>query len=146
MSAREALQNRVHVILAKHFGIKGADKHGEFRIQNESAHVFVSIDHGFGSQGLVIKVNCPMVTRVPLSAELFRWVSVEGRNFPLGGVYLIPHANGTHGEIWFGHNFVADDLDEKELLGSLYPILVFANDLDDQLAHRFGGELFTSSR
>jgi hypothetical protein len=37
---------------------------------------------------------------------------------------------------------VADDLDEKELLGSLYPILVFANDLDDQLVYRFGGELF----
>jgi hypothetical protein len=143
MSTLESLQNRVHVILAKHFGTKGADKHGEFKIQNESAHVFISVGHGFGSQGLVIKVNCPMVSRVPLSPELFRWISVEGRDFPLGGVYLVPHASGTHGEIWFGHNFVADDLDEKELLGSLYPILIIANDLDDQLAHRFGGQVFS---
>jgi hypothetical protein len=143
MSAIETMRNRVHVILAKHFGVLDANKHGEFRIQNESAHVFLSIDHGFGSQGLVIKVNCPMVSRVALSPELFRWISVEGRDFPLGGVYLVPHANGTHGEVWFGHSFVADDLDEKELLGSLYPILVFANDLDDQLVQRFGGELFT---
>lgn len=92
--------------------------------------MFISVGPGFGSQGLVIKVNCPMVSRVPLPPELFRLISVEGRDFPLGGVYLVPHANGTHGEIWFGHNFVADDLDEKELLGILYPILVFTNDLD----------------
>ena len=142
MSALEALHNRVHVILAKHFGIHGSDKHGEFKIQNESAHIFVSVDHGFGSQGLVVKLNCPMVNRVPLSPNLYRWISIEGRNYPLGGAYLIPHANRTHGEIWFGHNFVADDLDESELLGSLYPILVAANDLDDELVRRFGGELF----
>jgi hypothetical protein len=59
-------------------------------------------------------------------------------------VYLVPHANGSHGEIWFNHNFIADDLDEKELLGSLYPILVATNDLDDELVRRFGGELYLS--
>ena len=144
MSAIEQLTNRVHVILAKHFGVHGSNKQGEFKIQNESAQVYVSVDHGFGSQGLVIKVNCPLVNRVPLSHELFRWISVEGRNYPLGGVYLVPHANGSHGEIWFNHNFVADDLDEKELLGSLYPILIAANDLDDELVRRFDGELYKS--
>jgi hypothetical protein len=74
MSALEALHNRVHVILAKHFGIHGSDKHGEFKIQNESAHIFVSVGHGFGSQGLVVKLNCPMVNRVPLSPNLYRWM------------------------------------------------------------------------
>lgn len=139
----ETLTNRIHAILAKHFGTVRTANDGEFRVVNESAHLFVSVDHGFGPNGLVVKLTCPLINRVPLSTDLFRWISVEGRNFLLGGVFLIPHSNGTHGELWFGHNFSADDLDEKELLGSIYPILVLCNDLDNQLQDRFGGHLFS---
>ena len=142
MTIENALRNRIHVILGHHFGAVEVSRHDEFILQNESAHLFLSVDRGFGEAGLIVKIVAPLVTRVPLSTDLYRWVAVEGRNFPLGGVSLIPHANGSHGELWFGHNFSADDLDEKELLGSIYPILVTVNDLDDQLLARFGGQLF----
>jgi hypothetical protein len=143
MKSFDALRNRIHTILAKHFGAVHTSTEGEFRVVNDSAHLFVSVDHGFGTDGLVVKLTCPLVNRVPLSTDLDRWVSIEGRNFLLGGIFLIPHANGTHGELWFSHNFSADDLDEKELLGSIYPILVLCNELDNQLQSRFGGHLFS---
>lgn len=142
MNNWEPLKNRIHVILGRHFGAIEVSRHGEFILKNESAHLFISVDHGFGSSGQIIKIVVPLLTRVPLSTDLYRWVAVEGRDFPLGGVSLVPHANGSHGELWFGHNFSADDLDEKELLGSIYPILVTANELDDKLMSRFGGQLF----
>jgi hypothetical protein len=142
MTPLETLRNRVHVILARHFGSIEITQDDEFVLKNESAYVFISVDYGFGSTGMIVKINCPILNRVPLSIDVYRWVSVEGRNFPLGGIALIPHANGSHGELWFGHSFSADELDEKELLGSVYPILVTANDLDDQLLMRFGGQLF----
>lgn len=143
MTTLDPLRNRIHVILGRHFGAVEVNQHGEFILRNESAHLFVSVDHGFGSTGQIIKIVVPLLTGVPLSIDLYRWVAIDGRDFPLGGVSLIPHANGSHGELWFGHNFSADDLDEKELLGSIYPILIAANDLDDILMQRFGGQLFS---
>lgn len=52
MSANEALHNRVYVILAKYLCLANANKHGQFKIQNESAQMFVSVSHGFRSHRL----------------------------------------------------------------------------------------------
>jgi hypothetical protein len=47
MSAIEAMRNRVHVILAKHFGVLDANKHGEFRMNQPmfSFQLIMDLDH-----------------------------------------------------------------------------------------------------
>ena len=118
------------------------DKDNDFIVRYESAIVYVSIQQGFGDDGVIARVYCPLVTDVPISYDLCRWVATEGQFYKVGRAWLNPNEDGEKGWLYFGHSMIADDLDESELMGAVFAVTYTSNDLDNELRDRFGGELF----
>jgi hypothetical protein len=136
---QEALSRQVGEFLLSHFPDSREHQEDEWTVRNDSARVFVTVGPGLGSAGCILSVQCPLVHRVPVSDELFRWVATYGQDHVIGSVYLVMSGERNTCELWFGHTCILDVLVSSHILGSVYPVLTISNDLDNQLQARFGG-------
>ena len=143
----DTVKGKVQRILADELGSVEIDRDGDFIVKHESAIVFVSVAAFNDKEDSDIVVRCfaPMVTGVPLTPEVFRWVAVEGQRFTFGSCYIRPEENSANGWIYFRYSIVGNDLDSNELLSAVYRTAFTANDFDDKLKEQFGGKLFTES-
>ena len=142
MSAIHDVKEKIQRILTNEFGRVAIDDDGDFVVVRNSAQVFIGIIPGFGDDGVIITVRCPLVRNVEMTDELCRWVATEGHVYKIGTVILNPNEDGKTGWLFFQNNIIGDDLDPSELIGSVLPVLVTSDDLDNELQARFGGELF----
>ena len=129
-------------MLADILGSVTVDKDGDFIVKHGSVVLFVEVKEGFGEDGTVIDVSCPMVTDVTLKPEVYEWVAVEGHWYKIGACRVVPEEDGT-GWIHFGYSIIGDDLDESELQAAIFGVMYTADGLDDELKKKFGGKLFT---
>lgn len=143
---QEQLSRQVGDFLLSHFPGSREDRPGEWTVRNESARVYVTLSAGLGPAGGLLSVQCPLVHRVPVSAELFRWVATTGQDHTVGRVFLVMSGEHDTCELWFGHTCILDVLVPSHLLGSVYPVLTTSNDLDNHLQARFGGIVTGSDR
>jgi hypothetical protein len=141
MPTVDDVKAKVQRILQGNLGRVEIDSDGDFVVRNESAVVFVRVTEGFGDGGVVVRANCPMVADVPVTPELTMWVATEGQNFIIGSVSLDVRENGL-GWLHFRQTIIGDDLDESELMGTIIPVALTSNRLDNELRDRFGGTLF----
>jgi hypothetical protein len=142
VSSVERVRNKVQRMLADILGSVTVDKDGDFIVKHESVVLFVEVKEGFGEDGTVIDVSCPMVTDVTLKPEVYEWVAVEGHWYKIGACRVVPEEDGT-GWIHFGYSIIGDDLDESELQAAIFGVMYTADGLDDELKKKFGGKLFT---
>lgn len=143
---QETLSRQVGALLLAHFPGSREDRPGEWTVRNESARVFVTLGPGLGPTGGMLSVQCPLVHRVPLTDDLYRWVATSGQDHAIGHVLLVPSGENNTCELWFGHNCILDVFVPSHVLGSVYPVLTVSNDLDNRLQERFGGIVTGSSR
>ena len=115
---------------------------GEIAVTNGSATLFIDAHDSFGLRGTLMTMNSPLVHKLPMTHDLLRWVSVEGRAHDIGGVYVVPSGDAGSCEVWLGHSVVSHDLDAGGVLATVYQLLVLADDLDDYVQSRFGGTRF----
>ena len=137
------VRDKVQRILTRNHNNVRVDEDGDFMIRHNSANVWVEIQDGFGDEGVIVAIRCPMINKVSLTPELLRWVALEGHKFRIGTVcaYEDKDTPGT-GSLFFEHNIIGDDIDESEVMGSVYPVAITGDQLDTELHSRFGGEMF----
>jgi len=145
MNMTDTVKAKVQRILADELGSVEIDRDGDFIVKHESAVTFVSVFAFNDNEDSDIVVRCvaPMVTAVPLTPEVFRWVAVEGQRFTFGSCYVVPEENPANGWIYFRYSIVGNDLDSNELLSAVYRTAFTANEYDDKLKELFGGKLFS---
>ena len=117
-------------------------KEGEFIIDHNSATLIVEVEEGFGDDGTMGSILVPMFVNVPLTPALYEWGATEGQDFRIGGTFVVKNKDGKTGTIFFRYSIVGDDLDESELMTSVFVLLFTCDDLDNDLQQRFGGEVY----
>lgn len=123
---------------------------GGFRVEVNSTAVFVTINDASSFEtpadvftdgpAEVVTITSPILRRVPLSDELVEWAATEGWKFLFGHV-TFEHADGV-ADLNFQHRLLATRLDAEELDAAVVAVVATADQLDDQLQARFGGERF----
>ena len=148
MNMTDTVKGKVQRILADDLGSVEIDRDGDFIVKHESTMVFVSV-FAFNDDDevsdIVVRCLAPMVTGVPLTPEVFKWVAVDGQRFHFGSCFITPEEDPANGWIYFKYAIVGNDLDSNELLSAVYRTAFTANDFDDKLKEQFGGKLFTES-
>lgn len=115
------------------------------RFQDASTQVRITVfDWGTNEEGepqTVIRVASPILWRVEPSLELFEWVAREGADYLFGHVVVMDDEDepGTL-FLLMTHTLLGDYVDEGELSAALWGVLGTADELDDQLQDRFGGQ------
>ena len=143
MPTVDDVKAKVQRILQANLNRVEIDRDGDFMVRHESAVVFVRVLKGFGEDGVIVRVNCPLVVDVPVTPDLAMWIATEGQDYIIGSTQLVIREDGT-GWLFFAQNIIADDLDESELMGTIFGVTFTSNDLDNNLRDRFGGQLFGS--
>jgi hypothetical protein len=137
------VKEKVQRILTNNFGSVRIDSDGDFIATYNSAVVFISVESGFGDDGVFVQFRCPLVTDIDLSNDVFKWVATEGQLRRFGQCRVILSSkNPNQGSIWNEYCLIADDLDESELMGALRAIQFASESWDTEIQSKFGGELF----
>ena len=140
MAGVDAVRNKVQRMLANKFGSVEIDDKGRFVFKHQSSVTFIDVKEW--AENTIVLLTCPMLTDVEITPELTRWIAVDGQDFIFGNTRLSPDENGRTGWIFFEHELLGDDLDEPELLHAVVVLAVGANNLDNELRDKFGGQLF----
>ncbi len=144
------LKERVQRLLIDQNGSVSIDRDGDFFIRQGSAVVYVRV-MPWGDTSTLVKVWSILVTSVPLTPEVYRWVAVEGQCYWFGHARVVendpvagePVTGGVPaGRIQFEHVLLGDVLDADELEAAVRGVWSAADDLDDELVARFGGTRF----
>nr|NLI49218.1 hypothetical protein [Propionibacterium sp.] len=110
---------------------------GVFSVRNGSARAFVEVRTRDTFSW--VRIAIPLLRGVPASPELADFVAHDD-SYIFGHLYLDKWDDGT--AVFFVHSLLADYLDEAELGHALGGMMGVADDLDDELKARFGGERF----
>lgn len=102
------------------------------------------VEQGDGDASRVlIKMWAPVLRNVNESAEVFRWIAVEGAVYTFGHACWNPDPQRPGvGMISFDHTLLGDYLDSEEMTTAIVALALTADDLDDGLQPRFGGQRF----
>lgn len=117
------------------------DSDGDFTFQEGSARVFVGVAEHPNGDATIVRVFGLMVTGAKLSPELYEYVALNTDNWVFGHIALHPDDKGT-ATIVFCTRLLGDFLDKDELMYAVFGIANTADQLDDELAARFGGSVF----
>lgn len=142
MSAVDQTRAKVQRIYTQKLGSVEIGRDYDFIIRHGSAVLFVTVSKGFGPDGTIVKLLIPLVTNVPVTDELFRFVATEGQGYMIGTLRV--NVNDDQKTAWMslGHCLIGDDLDESELNHATGALVNTADDLDNELRERFGGKLY----
>lgn len=131
------VRDKVQRILNSRFGTIQIDKDGDFTMRHESARLFIRCwEHG---DSVVLRLTSPIVFGAQAGPELFKYIATEG-TYIFGNLYANEGENGC--TIVMHHSLLGDYLDEEELVTAVVRVLGTANELDDDLAAKFGGTVF----
>lgn len=144
MAKVDEVKKKVQRILADELGSVEIDRDGDFVLKHESAVAFVRCRprNDKPDADIVVRAFCPLVTNVPLTPELFKWVAVDGQSFQFGSCRVLLDDDGKTGRVDFGDTIVGNDLDPNELLNLVFSVVFTSNELDNELRDKFGGTLF----
>ena len=89
----------------------------------------------WGEDDAVITTRAYVVSGAELTAELMRYLLHENAGMQFGGFGV-----DRDGDIVFEHSILGSTCDQKELQSSLAAVAQTADDYDDQIVERWGGE------
>jgi hypothetical protein len=106
-------------------------------------HIETSLIEG---NHLKIEVFTPLLLDVPPTADLFRFVAVEGARFHFGTMSLDAGDEGDEEDsgalLQFSHSLIADSLDRDTLFAVLWLVAATVIERSGELQQRFGGILY----
>lgn len=116
------------------------DTDGDFSIRYGSSRVFVRV-HEFAENSALAMVFSPVLTNAENTAELREFVAFSGGDYVFGS-FLLVEREGNKVDLLMKHNLLADHLQAEELGFVVAGIASTCDELDTELAARFGGEVF----
>ena len=131
-------RQRVRETLDGSFDGVDFDSDGNASFRYGSAHVFVHVRE-FDEDSAVVVLESPVVKGATASPELYEYVATQAAPHEFGHLIVAPNDDGKTASITFTHSLLGDYLDDMELRVAAVAVAFTADELDDQLAERFGG-------
>jgi len=125
-------------MLQSTFGEVRLDSDDDFVFRGDSTMALGQV-LPWGDDDVIFNLWAPVVRNVPITNELCRFVATEP--FTLGNLIIQEEPDGRTGELQFQYRIPANDIDESALRLAVLMVVFTADDLDDKLVKRFGGEL-----
>jgi len=139
MSALLETKDRVQTFLTE-LGPVNIDGSGQYSLRNGSTRVFVSVSE-LSEDSTWVRLLCPLLNDVNESPELHQHVAFNSDQYKYGTLGLSKDDDGKC-HIWLGYGLLGDTLDPDELKRAVVMLASTADDLDDELQGRFGGNRF----
>jgi hypothetical protein len=145
MADLASIKNNVRKILANEFGSISEDNNGSFFIRNESTVAFIDVadwDHGGQNVGVIeiyaiVAMGLKEVNK-DLAVELTTDLS---RRFG-SWFFLKNDANGYN--LIFKTDLIGATVDPVELINAVMLVAIVANEEDDKIVRKYGGQVFVS--
>ncbi len=135
------LRDRVQDILLDAMERVEIDRDGDFSFAHGSTRVFVRVLDGPGSGA--VSVWAVTNVAVPSSPELFEFIATNADAWLFGHLSAHAAADGTAAVI-LSHRLFGDFLEDEELVATLSVVASTADEIDEDIQQRFGGEIFSS--
>lgn len=116
------------------------DTDGDLSIRYGSSRVFVRV-HEFAEKSALAMVFSPMLSNAENTAELRDFVAFSGADYVFGSFLLVDRGDNKV-DLLMKHNLLADNLEAEELGFVVAGIAATCDELDSDLAARFGGDVF----
>lgn len=145
------VKDKVQRFAKQMFNIVELNDDGSLSIPYESTHVFVEVydvtsdDQEFNNfkkendlSFTAISVWAMVLLEVKPSADLFKWIAIDGQTYDYGGFKAVEREDGKLNLI-FRTALPGDNLDAGELKEALLAVASVADGNDEDLKARFGG-------
>ena len=143
MADLASIKNNVRKILTSEFGSISEDDNGSFFIRNDSTVAFVDIsdwDHAGQNVGVIetyaIVASGLKEVNKDLAVELTTDLS---RRF--GSWFFLKRPDGLWNLI-FKSDLIGATVDAAELINAVMLVAIVANEEDDKIVRKYGGEVF----
>ena len=143
MADLASIKNNVRKILTTEFGSISEDDNGSFFIRNDSTVAFVDIsdwDHAGQNVGVIetyaIVASGLKEVNKDLAVELTTDIS---RRF--GSWFFLKRPDGLWNLI-FKSDLIGATVDAAELINAVMLVAIVANEEDDKIVRKYGGEVF----
>ena len=135
-----ATRAKVQRYLTQNFTDVNVDKDGDFALRHGSARLFAKTRTRDTAEFTWVALEVPLLFEVPESPAVFEYIALHADD------YIFGHLSAYRGEkglaLYFTHSLLGDYLDEEELRRAVGLMLGVANDLDNELKEKFGGETY----
>lgn len=133
---------RVQSYLTAMAGSVSLDSDGDYSIRSGSARVFVRISAHPNGEVTLVNVWAVVLDNVPVTPELLEYVATD--NSTIFGTLTVSRRDDGSGALILRHMLLGDYLDAEELEYVVGGLAWSADNADNELAGRFGGEVFHS--
>ena len=137
-----AVEEKVQRWLAEFVGGYEVDQAGRVSFQHGSARIFVNV-YPWASDGSLVTVGTLVVSGIPKSPELNEWVAYNAGSYVFGSFNLAENRQDpAKADLIFDHSLLGDYIDLEEFRTAVGGVAHIADDLDNELSERFGGEVY----
>jgi hypothetical protein len=137
----EALRAKVQAYLTSE-GPVLVDSDGDYGIRSGSSQTYVRVLAHPNGEASLVTVFTPLLRGVTPTPELYEYVATHQSGQIFGRLFVSSQEGADTVDLYLDHALLGDFLDREELLYAAYGISGTADDLDDELKEKFGGERF----
>ena len=138
MNMQLEVKDRVQRQLVDIIGNVQVDKDGDFSFRYESTRLYISV-RPYADNSATVEIFTLTNIHVPRTPELFKYVAT--RDYLYGAFRVNDEPDGTV-SVLVTHTLLGDTIDADELKIALFNMMVAADEVDDEIKNKFGGERF----
>jgi hypothetical protein len=143
MADLTSIKNNVRKILTSEFGSISEDDSGSFFVRNESTVAFVDIgewDHDGQNVGIIEVYSIVSSGLKEVNKDLAVELTTDlSRRF--GSWFFLKRPDGLW-NLLFKADLIGSTVDATELINAVTLVAIVANDEDDKIVRKYGGEVF----
>ena len=143
MADLASIKNNVRKILTSEFGSISEDDNGSFFIRNESTVAFVDIsdwDHAGQNVGIIEVFSIVSSGLKEVNKDLAVELTTDlSRRF--GSWFFLKRPDGLW-NLLFKADLIGATVDAAELINAVMLVAIVANEEDDKIVRKYGGEVF----
>jgi hypothetical protein len=143
MADLASIKNNVRKILTSEFGSISEDDNGSFFIRNESTVAFVDIsdwDHAGQNVGIIEVYSIVSSGLKEVNKDLAVELTTDlSRRF--GSWFFLKRPDGLW-NLLFKADLIGATVDAAELINAVMLVAIVANEEDDKIVRKYGGEVF----
>ena len=147
MSAVDQLTMKVQrMLIALNIRAELTSKPNEFLVRYSDASTVVRLftqewfEGEDGEMRTLVGVEAPIVFGAKATPALFEWVAKEGGHSYFGHVVAFSMEKPDQVSLHFRHTLLGNYLDQEELKSAVLGVLAGADELDDIVKKKFGGQ------